>query len=126
MPVIQQETTKIGDVVIWELTGGTVEYARDKVIVAAGQTLQAFSVVGKKTTDGKVYLLDPAATDGTQNAYGILLEAVDSTSGDVESVCLARTAVVIGSKLVFPSGITSAQIEAAFSQLEAKGILVRR
>ena len=55
------------------------------VVIASGQNLLKGSPLGKQTTDGKYYLLDLTASDGTQNLVGCLGEAVDATSADVKS-----------------------------------------
>ena len=55
------------------------------VTIASGQNLLKGSPLGKQTANGKYYLLDLTASDGTQNLAGFLGEAVDATSADVKS-----------------------------------------
>ena len=45
--------------------------------------LAKHTVVGKITATGKLVALAPDAVDGSQNAYGILTQAVDATAADV-------------------------------------------
>ena len=76
---------------------------------------------------GKVVELDPDAVDGTQYAYGVLLEAVTAPDGvDATGQGLVRgPAGVADTGLVWPSGITAGEKALALSQLEAKQILQR-
>lgn len=102
-----------------------LDYSRDQETVAAGQNLGIGAVVGKQTADGKLYALDPAATDGTEIAFGVLIQDVDATLIDRTGIVVARHAVLADSKVIWPAGITVPQKAAAIAQLEAKGILIR-
>ncbi len=99
-------------------------YSRKLETVAAGQNLGLGAVVGRNTTDGKIYALNPAAADGTQTAVGVLIESVDATLLDKGGLILARHAIVADKALVWPAGITNPQKIAALAQLEALGVLV--
>jgi hypothetical protein len=122
MPVIT-EPNNLGDLLKYEAPS---LYSRDAVTVASGQNLALGSVVGIKTTDGKIHALTPAATDGTEKVAGVLIQAVDATSVDVDGVMLARHAMVADIALVWPIGITANQKTTALGQLKAIGILVRK
>lgn len=100
-------------------------YSRDEATIAAGQNLALGTVLGKNSTDGKLYALNPAANDGTQNAVAVLAQDVDASAADAVALIVARHAIVARSALVWPSGITGAQMAAAEEQLKAVGILVR-
>lgn len=100
-------------------------YSRDEVIVAAGQNLSLGTVLGRNSTNGKFYVLNPAANDGTQNAVAVLAQDADASAADATALIVARHAIVARSALVWPSGITDAQKVAAEEQLKAAGILVR-
>ena len=100
-------------------------YSRDEVNVIAGQNLATGVVVGIITASGKVTQLAPAAADGSQNAAGVLLFAVDATAADKGGVIVARHAICHDKKIVWPGGITGGQKTAAIAQLKALGILVR-
>lgn len=52
------------------------------VTVVSGQNLAAGTVVGRLSASGKVTLAALGASDGSQVAYGILVNAIDATSAD--------------------------------------------
>src|SRR3546814_5425393 len=52
-------------------------YSRDVATIAAGQNLPLGTVLGRNASDGKHYAIDPAATDGTEDAIGVLANAID-------------------------------------------------
>lgn len=115
------ESAYLGDLVKYEESH---RYSRKQETVASGQNLGLGTIVGRNTTDGKIYALNPAATDGTQTAVGVLIESVDATLLDKDGLILARHAIVADKALVWPAGITNPQKIAALAQLEASGILV--
>jgi hypothetical protein len=115
------ESAYLGDLVKYEESH---RYSRKQETVASGQNLGLGTVVGRKTSDNKIYALNPVATDGTQTAVGVLIEAVDATLLDKDGLILARHAIVADKSLVWPVGITNPQKIAALAQLEASGILV--
>ncbi len=123
MPVIT-EGMNLGDLLKYEAPN---LYSRDQATVASGQNLALGAVVGIVAATGKVKALDPAATDGSQLAAGVLLEPVDATAGNRDDgILLARHAIVADSALVWPAGITNAEKAAAIAELKAIGILVRK
>jgi hypothetical protein len=69
--------------------------------------------------------LNPSASDGSQNAAGIAFGFYDATLNDVPGTIVIRECEVNGFELVWPSGITAAQIAAATAQLTALGIITR-
>lgn len=68
MPVIT-EGLNLGDLLKYEAPN---LYSRDQLTIAAGQNLVLGAVVGIDTLTEKVKALDPAATDGTEVAAGVL------------------------------------------------------
>lgn len=122
MPVITQ-SKNLGDLLKYEAPN---LYSREAVTVAAGQNLQLGTVLGKKTADGKLYALAPAATDGTETAVGVLAVDTDATLIDRDDgIAVSRHAIVARNALIWPAGITAPQKMAAEAQLVAIGILVR-
>jgi hypothetical protein len=122
MPVIT-EGLNLGDLLKYEAPN---LYSRDQLTVAAGQNLVLGAVVGIDTLTEKVKALDPAATDGTEVAAGVLTAAVDATLIDrPDGVAITRHAVVADHALTWPVGITAPQKAAAIAQLKALGVLVR-
>jgi hypothetical protein len=81
------------------------------VIVAAGS--------------GKFKAFAPTATDGTQEAAGILWEATDATDGDLSAVAVTRQAEVISSELQWGATVKTAHKAAALAQLAKLGIIAR-
>ena len=122
MPVIT-EGLNLGDLLKYEAPN---LYSRDQLTIAAGQNLVLGAVVGIDTLTEKVKALDPAATDGTEVAAGVLTAAVDATLIDrPDGVAITRHAVVADHALTWPVGITAPQKTAAIAQLKALGVLVR-
>lgn len=121
MPV-QAEPNYLGD---WLKFEEDNHYSRDEVTVASGQNLATGTVIGIITASGKVTQLAPGASDGSQNAAGVLLNAVDASTGDKPGVIIARHAVCSDKGLVWPASITGPQKATAISQLKALGVLVR-
>ena len=79
----------------------------------------------KVTASGKYKALDPAASDGSQTAAGVLYDAVDATAADAEGVAILRLAEVNAAELVWPAGITGGQKSTALGQLAAINIIAR-
>lgn len=123
MPVIT-EGKNLGDLLKYEAPN---LYSRDQVTVGAGQNLPLGTVVGLVTATGKLKQIDPSATDGSQYAAGVLMQAVDATLIDREDgLMLARHAIVADHALAWPAAITAAEKLAAILQLKSLGILVRK
>lgn len=123
MPV-QTEKTYFGDVVKREFDP---LYTRETVTFSSGQSLVVGSVVGIVTATGKATLLAPAASDGSENAVGVLVANVDATSADAKGVIIARGPCVLSDTyLTFPAAITAPQKATALSQLKALGLITRQ
>lgn len=111
-----------------DLTVG-VAYAGDHInfTLADGETDFA---AGDKLTitvpagSGKCVAIDFTATDGSQDAAGVLLyDATAPDGSDDYGVALVRHAIMAPSLLVWPEGATTNQKNAATAQLKALGIL---
>ena len=117
------ETNNLGDLLKYEAPN---LYSRDLATVAAGQNLVLGTIDGRDSTTGKLKALHPAATDGTENAVGVLAADVDATLIDREDALLiSRHAIVANHALAWPVAITSTEKTAAIAQLEARGVIVR-
>ena len=116
------EGTRLSDIVRWE---PGKNYSRDDITVANGENLAMGTVLGKVTSDETYKQIDFSATDGTENAAGILLEDVDASGGARKSIALVREAIILQEDLIWPSGATNAQKSAALSQLKELGIITR-
>jgi hypothetical protein len=118
-----QEPNNLGDLLKYEAPN---VYSRDVATVAAGQNLVLGTVVGRETATNKLKALDPAATDGTEFAAGVLAADTDASLADRDDALLiARHAIVARSALIWPTDITPTEQAAAIAQLEARGVLVR-
>lgn len=115
------EPNNLGDLLKFEQDA---RYSRDEITVATDQTLALGAVVGRNSS-GEIVAIDPSATDGTEIAIGVMAEMVDATAATTPAVMIARHALVARPTLVWPSGITAAQIVTALSQLEQRGIVTR-
>lgn len=74
---------------------------------------------------GKVVEHDPVATNGSEVAAGLLLEAVDASAADKAGVIIARDAEVNKAELVFKSGMIQGDQDKAIADLMILGILAR-
>ncbi len=74
---------------------------------------------------GKFAICDPAATDGSQNAAAILFADADATTADVAITIVDSNCEVNASELVWKSGMTTNQKNAALAQLLLLGIKAR-
>ena len=113
-----------GGFLVWEVLR---DFTRETVTIAAGAgKLEPGTVLGKITTGGKYTTLAPAATNGSQNAAGILWDKVDASAADAPGVIMLRgPAIVNRYEIVWPDGATEAQITAATSALATIGIILR-
>jgi len=113
-----------GGFLVWEVLR---DYTRETVTLASGAgKLAPGTMLGKITTGGKYTGLAPGATNGSQNAAGILWGAVDATDADAPGVALIRgPAIVNRHELIWPQGTTEAQITTATTALASLGIILR-
>lgn len=118
------ESKHAGGFLTWEVLR---DFTRDTVTLASGAgKLVPGTVLGKITTGGKYTVLTPGATNGSQNAAGILWGTVVATNADAPGVVLVRgPAIVNRHEIAFPEGATEAQITTATTALAALGILLR-
>ena len=121
---ILTETNHAGGFLVWEVLR---DYTRETVTIASGAgKLEPGTVLGKITTGGKFTMLTPAATNGSQNAAGILWAGVDASAADSPGVVLLRgPALVNRHEIIWPEGASEAQITAATTALGALGIILR-
>jgi hypothetical protein len=113
-----------GGFLVWEVLR---DYTRETVTLAsdAGK-LAPGTVLGKITTGGKFTVLTPGASNGSQNAAGILWADVDATDADAPGVVLLRGPAILNRhEISFPEGATEAQITTATTALAALGIILR-
>ena len=118
------ETKHAGGFLVWEVLR---DYTRETVTIASGAgKLEPGTVLGKITTGGKYTVLTPGASNGSQNAVGILWGAADATDADAPGVVILRgPAIVNRHEIIWPEGATEAQITTATTALAALGIILR-
>lgn len=98
----------------------------DNVTIASGAGLISDgTVAGIVTATGKWKIHDPAATDGTENAFGIIVGNHNATSEAREAVAVVRHAEVALPNLIWKSGMTSEQKTTALAALKTHGIIAR-
>jgi hypothetical protein len=121
---ILTETNHAGGFLVWEVLR---DYTRETVTIASGAgKLEPGTVLGKITTGGKFTKLTPAATNGSQNAAGILWAGVDALAVDAPGVVILRgPALVNRHEIIWPEGASEAQITAATTALGALGVILR-
>jgi hypothetical protein len=117
------EQNNLGDLLKFEAPN---LYSREEVTVAQGQKLALGAIIGQDSETDLIKALNPAATDGTQNAIGALIAEVDATSGNTKAVIVTRDAILADHAVVWPSAITLEQKTAAIKQLEARGVIIRK
>lgn len=116
------EQNNLGDLLKYEASN---LYSRDQITVAKGQNLKLGAVVGLNK-DNLIKILNPTATDGTQNAIGVIISDIDAKAENVKAVIITRIALLAGHAVVWPAGITEEQKTKAIKQLEERGIIIRK
>ena len=117
------EQNNLGDLLKFEAPN---LYSREEITVAQGQKLALGAIIGQDSETDLIKALNPAATDGTQNALGALIAEVDATSGNAKAVIITRDAILADHAVVWPSAIALEQKTAAIKQLEARGVIIRK
>jgi hypothetical protein len=93
------------------------DYITDTVVMASGGGVNVRgTLIGVKTADGKGLRSLTAASDGTQSAYGILLEDVDATSAD-KNAAVALFGEINSGAMILGTGWTVATAKAALRTL---------
>ena len=120
-----EENNRLGDLLKYE---ADKNYCREVMTVASGQNLKMGTVVGIKTvTDEiKIVSIDDEETDGSDSAFGVLLEDVDATSAAKKALVIARDAILASDYIVFPNDATADQKKKITKDLEKRGIVIRK
>lgn len=105
------------------LSEAEFDRSRDEITIASGEgVLEPGTVLGKITASGKFKASVDASEDGSETAAAVLAYRVDATSADAQAVAIVRAAQVKKPELVYVTGATAADMDAA---LNAAGIIVR-
>ena len=120
-----EENNRLGDLLKYE---ADKNYCREVMSVASGQNLKMGSVVGIKsaTDEIKIVSISDEETDGSDSAFGVLLEDVDATSAAKKALVIARDAILASDYIVFPNGATADQKKKITKDLEKRGIVIRK
>ncbi|BET27973.1 hypothetical protein wCauATS_01750 [Wolbachia pipientis] len=116
------EQNNLGDLLKYEVSS---LYSRDQITVAKGQNIKLGAVVAKKTEDGLIRVLNPAGTDGTQTAIGVIVSDVNAIE-NTKAVIITCVAILADHAVVWPANITEEQKAEAIKQLEGRGIIIRK
>lgn len=117
------EPNNLGDLLKFEAPS---LYSREEITVAQGQNLPLGTLVGQESETDLIKALNPAATDGTQNALGALIADTDALAANTKAVIVTRDAILADHAVVWPTTITLEQKTAAIKQLEARGVIIRK
>ncbi|WP_261369988.1 head decoration protein [Lysobacter antibioticus] len=102
-------------------------YSRDQVAVAPNQVLVLGQMVGRITATGQYAAFDPVATDGREQAAGVVIVPITtSVDPSPDGIVVVRHATVSDRYLVWPRTATPEHRAAAVQQLRALGVLVRQ
>lgn len=120
-----EEKNRFGDLLKYE---SDKNYCREVMTLASGQNLKMGTVVGIKTATDEIKTVSIAdeETDGSDSAFGVLLEDVDATSAAKKALIIARDAIVANDYVVFPTDATSDQKKKITKDLEKRGIVIRK
>lgn len=101
-----------------------IHFCRDEVIILSGSgVLKPNTLLGKITASGKYKPITPGASDGSQNAAGILVSYVDATAADAKAIALVRgPAMVYFPELIVPAVFTAGNKSSAILSLLALNI----
>ena len=98
--------------------------SRAEVVVdATGGALEAGTIMGIVTANGKYVRHDAAAVDGSETEAGILFEGIGAVEDN--RTVIVRDAEVNEAHLTYEVGADQAQIDASNAALAGLGIVVR-
>lgn len=120
-----EEKNRFGDLLKYE---ADKNYCREVMTLASGQNLKMGTVVGIKTVTDEIKTVSIAdeETDGSDSAFGVLLEDVDATSAATKALIIARDAIVANDYVVFPTDATADKKKKITKDLEKRGIVIRK
>ncbi|MEP4557278.1 head decoration protein [Cobetia amphilecti] len=119
-PIQHTEPARTGEHVLSEAAGSR---SREAIVIASG--VLAAGTVLAMATDGTYVAHDPAATDGTEIAAGILYGPADASEGPVPAVAHVRDCEVNGTAITWTDGMNDGQLGAMNTALTQAGIILR-
>ena len=120
-----EENNRLGDLLKYE---ADKNYCREVMTVASGQNLKMGTVVGIKTETNEIKIVSimENETDGSDSAFGVLLEDVNASSETKNALIVARDAIVASDSVIFPTDTTPDQKKKITKDLEKRGIVIRK
>ena len=120
-----EENNRLGDLLKYE---ADKNYCREVMTVASGQNLKMGAVVGIKSATDEIKIVSIAdeETDGSDSAFGVLLEDIDATLAAKKALVIARDAILASDYVVFPADSTADQKKKITKDLEKRGIVIRK
>jgi len=119
------ETGHAGGFILSEASGSR---SRENVNLAGSVELKAGQVIALLASGsdaGDYAAFNAGGSDGSENAKGISINDVDSSTSEQKIAIIARDAEVNGKELIWPDGITDNEKAAGIVELTALGIIVR-
>ncbi|KRQ99272.1 head decoration protein [Bradyrhizobium valentinum] len=100
--------------------------SRGNITIAENQEFEAGQVLAEITASGEYVAHDPAGAGGAAVATAIALYGATTEEGETADIsAIVRDAEVNGKILIYKTGITAPQTEAAIEALADQGIIVR-
>ncbi len=125
---IKTEGQHTGEFLISEARGN-ISRDNETVAVAASTLMKAGTVLGKRSSGGKLAEYDNDNTDGTETAAAILFEEADNSAGgseaDFERAVINFAAEVRKADLQWGTGVLAAEKLLAYADLAALGVKAR-
>lgn len=117
----QTEGLVVGDGLKWELAN-EMSRATETIVSGAGN-LPLFRVLGRITASGKLTNYTPGASNGSEVAYAVLVQAADASAADVKAAVVDWTALFAYNRLTWGASVTTqAHRDTALAQLRNRGI----
>lgn len=120
-----EESNRLGDLLKYE---ADKNYCREVMTFAIGQNLKMGTVVGIKSATDEIKIVSIAEdeTDGSDFAFGVLLEDMDAASEPKKALVIARDAILASNYVVFPDDATVEQKKKITKDLEKRGLVIRK
>ncbi|WP_412058602.1 head decoration protein [Bartonella sp. DGB2] len=107
------------------LISDDIHLSRESVTFAAGDQVEAGTVMAKLVGNGQYVPLNPTATDGSEVASAIAYDNVEPSSTPRRAVVTLRQTAVKASELIWPKKITTEQRQKAIDALALATIILR-
>lgn len=117
--------TEVGHAAGFIISEANGNRSRDNVTLVSGQVVAAGEVLGIITSGGKYATYDNQASDGTQTAKAVSINAVDASAGDTVIAVISRSAEVNTDELVFSGTSSPTDNAAGVVDLALVGIIAR-